>query len=62
MLVHLAIMLSAVNGWVLPSDDKAHDSPLSLHESAIMGGADGSRARRQLIASSCEADWSVCQS
>ena len=62
MLVHLAITLFTVHGWVLPSDDKAHDSPLAFHESAITGGADGARARRQLIASSCEADWSVCQS
>ena len=62
MLVHLGMMLSAASGWVLPSADKAHDSPLSFHESAITGGADGARARRQLIASSCEADWSVCQS
>ena len=26
MLVHLAMMLSTSNGWVLAPDDKAHDS------------------------------------
>ena len=56
MLVHLAITLSTVHGWVLPSDDKA--SSLSSH--AITGGVDGARARRQLIASGCSSSWSVC--
>ena len=56
MLFHLAITLSTVHGWVIPSDDKA--SSLSLHESAITGGIDG--ARRQLIASGCSDNWSVC--
>jgi hypothetical protein len=64
MLVHLAMMLSTVHGWVLPSDDKAHDSSLSSHESAITGGVDGVSDRRQLrkatwIASSCDGGWSA---
>ena len=64
MLVHLAMMLSTVHGWVLPSDDKAHDSSLSSHESAITGGVDGASDRRQLrkatwIASSCDGGWSA---
>jgi hypothetical protein len=58
MHVHLAITLSTVHGWVLPSDDKA--SSLSSHESAITGGVDGARARRQLIALDCSGSWSVC--
>jgi hypothetical protein len=45
MLVHLAMMLSTVHGWVLPSDDKAHDSSLSSHESAITGGRSRSTAQ-----------------
>ena len=57
MLVHLAMMLSTVNGWVLPPDGKAHDSPLSPHESAITGEVDGARDRRRL-ASGCDG-WSV---
>ena len=56
MLVHLAITLFTVHGWVLPSDDKV--SSLSSH--AITGGVDGARARRQLIASGCSGSWSVC--
>ena len=63
MLVHLAITLFTVHGWVLPSDDKV--SSLSSH--AITGGVDGARARRQLarhpwlgIASDCDGSWSVC--
>ena len=67
MLVHLAMMLSTVHGWVLPSDDKAHDASLSSHESAITGGVDGARDRRQLIYSggdpgssmSCDDSWSA---
>ena len=58
MLVHLAITLSTVHGWVLPLDDKA--SSLSSHESVITGGIDGEHARRQLIASGCSGSWSVC--
>ena len=46
MLVHLAITLSAVDGWGLPWDDQT--SSLSSNESAITGGADGARDRRQL--------------
>ena len=57
MLVHLAMMLSEVSGWVLPSDEKAHDSPLSSHESAITGEVESARDRRRL-ASSC-VGWSV---
>ena len=56
MLVHLAITLSTVHGWVIPSDDKI--SSFSSHESAITGGIDG--ARRQLKASGCSGSWSVC--
>ena len=56
MLVHLAMTLSTVRGWHIPSDDKA--SPFSSHESAITGGVDGARARRQL-ASGCTGSWSV---
>ena len=56
MLVHLAITLSTVHGWVIPLDDKA--SSFSSHESAITGGIDG--ARRQLKASGCSGSWSVC--
>ena len=59
MLVHLAMMLSKVSGWGLPSDGKTHDSHLSSHESAIMGEVDGARDRRRL-ASSCNDGWSVC--
>jgi hypothetical protein len=58
MLVHLAMMLSTVHGWVLPSDDKAHDASLSSHESAITGGVDGARDRRQL-AYYCDFSWSA---
>ena len=59
MLVHLAMILSTVNGWVLPSDlDTAHDSPLSPHESAITGDVDSARDRRRL-ASDCNEGWSV---
>ena len=58
MLVHLAMMLSTVNGWVLPSADTAHDSPLSPHDSVITGEVDGAHDRRRL-ASGCNADWSV---
>ena len=46
MLFFLAITLSTVHGWVLPSVDKT--SSLSSHESAITGGVDGARDRRQL--------------
>ena len=59
MLVHLAMMLSTVHGWMLPSDDKAHDASLSSHESAITGGVDGARDRRQLRPSSCDGSWSA---
>ena len=45
MLVHLAMTLSTVHGWGLPSDNKR--SSLSSNESAITGGADGARDRRQ---------------
>ena len=45
MLVHLAMTLSTVHGWGLPSDNKT--SSLSSNESAITGGADGARDRRQ---------------
>ena len=44
MLVHLAMMLSKVSGWGLPSDDKANDSS---HESEITGEVDSARDRRQ---------------
>ena len=57
MLVHLAMMLSTSNGWVLAPDDKAHDSsPLAAHDT---GEVDGGRARRQL-ASGCSGSWSAC--
>ena len=46
MLVHVAMTLSTVDGWGMPSDNKT--SSLSSNESAITGGADGARARRQL--------------
>ena len=60
MLVHLAMMLSTSNGWVLAPDDKAHDSsPLAAHDSAITGEVDGGHARRQL-ASGCSGSWSAC--
>ena len=60
MLVHLAMMLSTSNGWVIAADDKAHDSsPLAAHDSAITGEVDGGRARRQL-ASNCIHSWSAC--
>ena len=60
MLVHLAMMLSTSNGWVLAPDDKAHDSsPLPAHDLAITGEVDGGRARRQL-AWGCNEHWSVC--
>ena len=54
-LVHLAMMLSTSNGWVLPPDGKA----LSAHDSAITDEVDGGRARRQL-ASGCTGSWSAC--
>ena len=53
MLVHLAMTLSAVDGWGLPWDNKT--SSLSSNESAITGGADGARDRRQLNWGSCNA-------
>ena len=46
MLVHLAMTLPTVHGWALPSDNKT--SPFSSNESAITGGVDGARDRRQL--------------
>ena len=55
MLVHLAVMLSTANSWVLPSDDKGHDSP---HDSVILGEVDGGPARRQL-ASGCSGSRSA---
>ena len=54
MLVHLAMTLSAVDGWGLPWDNKT--SSLSSNESAITGGADDARDRRQLDWS----HWSSC--
>ena len=45
MLVHLAMTLSTVHGWGLPSDDNKTSS-LASNESAITGGADGPRDRR----------------
>ena len=42
MLVYLAMMLSTVHGWGLPSDNKT--SSLSSNESEITGGADGTRS------------------
>ena len=60
MLVHLAMMLSKSNGWVLAPDDKANDSsPFSAHDLAITGEVDGGHARRQL-ASGCSGSWSAC--
>ena len=59
MLLHLAMMLSKASGWGLPSDGKAHDSPLSSHELAITGEVDGAGDRRRL-ASGCNSNWSVC--
>ena len=59
LLAHLAMMLSAANGWELPSDGKAHDSPLAPPDSGITGEVDGGRARRRL-ATGCSLDWSVC--
>ena len=59
MLVQLAMMFSTSSGWVLPSEDKACDLPLSPHDSAITGEeVDGGRARRQL-ASGCPGSWSA---
>ena len=57
-LFQLAIMLSTTSGWVLPSEDKAYDLPLSPHDSSITGEVDGRRARRQL-ASVCSGSWSA---
>jgi hypothetical protein len=52
MLVHIAMTLSTVHGWsLLPVDDKA--SSVSSHESAITGGVDGARDRRQLAPAGC---------
>ena len=59
MIVHLAMTLSTSSGWVLLSEDKAYDLPLSPHDSAITGEVDGGRARRQL-AWACSGSWSVC--
>ena len=67
MLLHLAMLLSEVSGWRIPSDDKAHDSS---HESAITGEVDSARDRRRLdddddhsdasgSGSSCDDSWSV---
>ena len=48
---------ATVSGWVLPSEDKAYDLPLSPHDSAITGKVDGGRARRQLASGCfCSAD------
>ena len=50
ILVHLAMMLSTVHGWVLPSDDKAHDSYLILsHLIPLVArvGDDHGRSRRR---------------
>ena len=65
MLVHIAMTLSTVHGWSLPEpvDDKS--SSLSSHESAITGGVDGSRDRRQLSAAargcfSCDESCDGC--
>ena len=57
MLVYLAMTLSTVHGWGLPSDNKT--SSLSSNESAITRGADGARARRQLQGCNggCDASW-----
>ena len=60
LLAHLAMMLATANGWALPSDDEAHDSPLPPHDdSGITGEVDGGRARRQL-AWACTSSWSAC--
>ena len=56
MLLHLAMLLSEVSGWRLPSDDKANDSS---HESEITGEVDSARDRRQLAWPSCNTDWCV---
>mmetsp|Transcript_19235 Transcript_19235/g.48348 ORF Transcript_19235/g.48348 Transcript_19235/m.48348 type:complete len:164 (+) Transcript_19235:318-809(+) len=57
MLVHLAMTLSAVNGWGMRSVQYENKtSSLSSNESAITGGADGAQHdRRQLDPSSCNA-------
>ena len=53
MLVHLAMALSTVHGWGLPSHDKT--SSLSSNESAITGGADGAHDQRQLLSDAAAA-------
>ena len=61
-LVYLAVTLSTVDGWGMPSDNKT--SPLSSNESAITGEADGARAWRQLQGCNggCDASCDVCDS
>ena len=57
MLVRLAMTLSTVHGWSLPEPVDGKASSLSSHEhaqeSAITGGVDGSRDRRQLAPPGC---------
>ena len=54
VLVHLA-MLSTASGWMLPPNDEA--DAFSSHATMITGGVGGSRDRRRLVGSSCDASW-----
>ena len=62
MLTHLAMMLSAVSGWKLPSSDgSAQGSPLSLvNQSEITDGVVLAHDRRLgETGSGCDDGWSV---
>ena len=59
MLTHLAMMISAVNGWSLPpSDGSAQGSPLSLvNQSEITDGVVLAHDRRGLFFSDWFTNW-----
>ena len=58
-MLHLAMLLSEVSGWRLPSDDRLDKANESSHESAITGEVDSARDRRRLAWPSCNTGWCV---